>query len=92
MSRDPYFDSLQGGVRQTKESVDVHVKSAYLHTHNNRKLQPDKPEWQRLRMREWIFFFFFLGQAKPSNIKVLDINNPSTKRDIWPAQRGAVRS
>lgn len=36
-------------------------------------------------MREWIFF---LGQAKPSNIKVLDINNPSTKRDIWPAQRG----
>ncbi|KAF0037329.1 hypothetical protein F2P81_010203 [Scophthalmus maximus] len=28
------------------------------------------------------------GQAQPSNIKVPGMNNPPTKRDIWPAQRG----
>lgn len=98
MSRDPYFNSPRGSGTQKKLAACApRSVRALSHSHRHarthrrtRKLQPDKAEWQRVRMREWIscFFFFFLGRAKPSNIKVPGINNPSTKRDIWPAQRG----
>lgn len=37
MSCDPCFSSQRGEVKQTKEPVSMHVKDAYMHTHNNKK-------------------------------------------------------
>lgn len=50
LSRDPLLHLTAGGSQARQKDLSTHTSK---HTHaQSIKLYPDKPEWQRLRMRE----------------------------------------